>query len=387
MAKRRALFFIHERLCQRLHGPMMRRHWLLVGACGWMLLILMFISKFINFSFRMPDDYGGRPVLLNWTSPSIKTVKNLNPLSQNAASQPSAVSLGGPTQVELSDWESVTAQRLQLLSSVCRNSSLWNLTHTPLRKFVLDRIFVCDKHRILFCQTPKVGNTQWKKVLIVLNGKFSKVEDIPENMVHDHERNGLPRLSSMSDAAITERLNTYFKFFIVRDPFERLISAFKDKFVENPRFEPWYKHSIAPAIIRKYRKSHRDASGSAGLHFEDFVRYLGDEPGRKHLDRQFGEHVIHWLTYTELCAPCDVSYDVIGHHETLEQDAPYILKAAGIEDLVSYPSIPKGITRYNRTKVERYFSGISKRDIRRLYACYQGDFSLFGYHRPDFLLD
>ncbi|KAK3510844.1 hypothetical protein QTP70_022787 [Hemibagrus guttatus] len=297
------------------------------------------------------------------------------------------LSSGGPTQVELSDWESVTVQRLQLLSSVCRNSSLWNLTHTPLRKFVLDRIFVCDKHKILFCQTPKVGNTQWKKVLIVLNGKFSKVEDIPANVVHDHERNGLPRLSSMSDTEITERLNTYFKFFIVRDPFERLISAFKDKFVENPRFEPWYKHSIAPTIIRKYRKSHRDASGSAGLHFEDFVRYLGDEPGRKHLDRQFGEHVIHWLTYVELCAPCDISYDVIGHHETLEQDAQYILKAAGIEDLVSYPSIPKGITVYNRTKVERYFSGISKRDIRRLYASYQGDFSLFGYHRPDFLLD
>lgn len=36
-------------------------------------------------------------------------------------------------------------------------------------------------------------------------GKFSKVEDIPENVVHDHERNGLLRLSSMSDAEITER--------------------------------------------------------------------------------------------------------------------------------------------------------------------------------------
>lgn len=36
-------------------------------------------------------------------------------------------------------------------------------------------------------------------------GKFSKVEEIPENVVHDHERNGLPRLSSMSDAEITDR--------------------------------------------------------------------------------------------------------------------------------------------------------------------------------------
>lgn len=256
----------------------------------------------------------------------------------------------------------------------------------------------------------------------MLTGAFSSVEEIPENLVHDHEKNGLPRLSSLPPREITHRsvnkwpcsftrtkpsplpfkhdfasslcffslnrLNTYFKFLIVRDPFERLISAFKDKFVKNPRFEPWYKHDIAPAIIRKYRKSHRYSDTTAsGLHFEDFVRYLGDAEGRRRVDRQFGEHIIHWVTYAELCAPCEIHYSVIGHHETLEQDAPYILKAAGIEQVVSYPAIPPGITRYNRTKVESYFSGISKRDIRRLYTRYQGDFYLFGYPSPDFLMN
>lgn len=179
------------------------------------------------------------------------------------------------------------------------------------------------------------------------------------------------------------RLNLYFKFFIVRDPFERLISAFKDKFVHNPRFEPWYRHEIAPSIIRKYRRNRMETKG---LQFEDFVRYLGD-PNHRWLDVQFGDHIIHWVTYVELCAPCEITYSVIGHHETLEDDAPYILKAAGIDRLVSYPTIPPGITVYNRTKVERYFSGISKRDIRRLYARFEGDFKLFGYRVPDFLLN
>ncbi|XP_043100645.1 carbohydrate sulfotransferase 10 isoform X1 [Puntigrus tetrazona] len=366
---------------------MMRRHWLLVGACGWVLLILMFISKFINFSFRIPGDYAERREMFVWTFPSVTTKRTAVQWSDKGASQPYILSSVGPSVVEPIDWQSVNEKRLELLSTVCRNSTMWNLTHTTVDKFVLDRIFVCDKHKILFCQTPKVGNTQWKKVLIVLNGMFSKVEAIPENLVHDHERNGLPRLSSMTDTEIHQRLNSYFKFFIVRDPFERLISAFKDKFVKNPRFEPWYKHNIAPAIIRKYRRSHNDDSESVGLQFEDFVRYLGDKSGRQRLDRQFGDNIIHWLTYADLCAPCDISYNVVGHHETLERDAPYILKAAGIADLVSYPNIPPGITRYNRTKVERYFTGISQRDVRRLYASYQGDFSLFDYQRPAFLLD
>ncbi|XP_071320290.1 carbohydrate sulfotransferase 10 isoform X2 [Trachinotus anak] len=361
----------------------MRHHWLLLGACGWVLLILMFVSKFI--SFRAVDDYGER-VGQSWTVPGAKVVKPF-PVSSpekpvpKPSDQPSA-----PPSV--ADWQPVADKRIELLSTVCKNSSLRNLTHVSISKFVLDRIFVCDKHKILFCQTPKVGNTQWKKVLIVLNGAFSTVEEIPENLVHDHEKNGLPRLSSLTPQEITHRLSTYFKFFIVRDPFERLISAFKDKFVKNPRFEPWYKHDIAPAIIRKYRKSHRDSNlAASGLHFEDFVRYLGDAEGRRRMDRQFGEHIIHWVTYAELCAPCEINYSVVGHHETLEQDAPHILKAAGIDRLVSYPAIPPGITRYNRTKVERYFSGISKRDIRRLYARYQGDFHLFGYPSPDFLLN
>lgn len=64
----------------------------------------------------------------------------------------------------------VYVERLQLIQNVCRDEALRNLSHTAVSKFVLDRIFVCDKHKILFCQTPKVGNTQWKKVLIVLNG-------------------------------------------------------------------------------------------------------------------------------------------------------------------------------------------------------------------------
>lgn len=363
----------------------MRHYWLLIGACGWVLLIVMFLSKFI--SFRAVDDYGERAGSPSGTVPGtkvvVKSIRMSTPEKQapKSSDQPTAV----PT---LADWQSVAQKRIELLSTVCKNSSLRNLTHVSISKFVLDRIFVCDKHKILFCQTPKVGNTQWKKVLIVLNGAFQTVEEIPENLVHDHEKNGLPRLSSLTQQEINHRLNTYFKFLIVRDPFERLISAFKDKFVKNPRFEPWYKHDIAPAIIWKYRKIHRNNDlDASGLHFEDFVRYLGDVEGHRRMDRQFGEHIIHWVTYTELCAPCTINYSVVGHHETLEKDAPYILKAAGIDALVTYPAIPPGITRYNRTKVEHYFSGISKRDVRRLYARYQGDFHLFGYPSPDFLLN
>ncbi|XP_067889982.1 carbohydrate sulfotransferase 10 isoform X2 [Heterodontus francisci] len=353
-----------------------------------------------------------------WDKTVTKYVKKIKPQAQtlHTDDQPSQSTLN---EVD-PHWDAVHAERLNLLKNVCRNTSLRNLTHSPITKFVLDRIFVCNKHKILFCQTPKVGNTQWKKVLIVLNdaaehpdsfqhflfsfypiielsyvlelvewfivfspGEFKSIEDIPEPLIHNHEKNGLHRLSSYSATEITKRLNTYFKFFVVRDPFERLISAFKDKFLKNPRFEPWYRYNIAPAIIQKYR---RNRTETKGLQFDDFIRYLGD-PNHKWLDIKIGEPIIHWATYVELCAPCEIKYNVIGHHETLEKDAPYILKKVGMSNLVSYPPIPPGITAYNRTKIEQYFSGISKRDIKRLNARFQGDFKLFGYDEPDFLFN
>ncbi|KFO92216.1 Carbohydrate sulfotransferase 10, partial [Buceros rhinoceros silvestris] len=358
----------------------MHHQWLLLAACFWVIFMFMVASKFITLTFKDPDGYGAKqePLILT----AVTKVEEVHvPEQKHWAEefQPTGKGFSG----NLIRQTLVHMERLELLRNVCRDTALKNLSHTAVSKFVLDRIFVCDKHKILFCQTPKVGNTQWKKVLIVLNGAFSSIEEIPENIVHDHEKNGLPRLSSFSDFEIKKRLNLYFKFFIVRDPFERLISAFKDKFVHNPRFEPWYRHEIAPGIIRKYR---RNRTETKGLQFEDFVRYLGD-PNHRWLDVQFGDHIIHWVTYVELCAPCEITYSVIGHHETLEDDAPFILKAAGIDHLVSYPTIPPGITVYNKTKVERYFSGISKRDIRRLYTRFEGDFKLFGYREPDFLLN
>ncbi|TFK10098.1 pro-neuregulin-3, membrane-bound isoform [Platysternon megacephalum] len=358
----------------------MHHQWLLLAACFWVIFMFMVASKFITLTFKDPDVYGVKQEPLMLTA--MTKVKKIHVPEQKCLPEQFQPT-GNVFSEDLMHQPLVHVKRIKLLRNVCIDAALRNLSHTTVSKFVLNQIFVCDKHKILFCPTPKVGNTQWKKVLIVLNEAFSSIEEIPQNIVHDHEKNELPRLSSFSDSEIQKRLNLYFKFFIVRDPFERLISAFKDKFVHNPQFEPWYRHEIAPGIIQKYRKNR---TKTRGLQFEDFVCYLGN-PNHQWLDVQFGDHIIHWVTYVELCAPCEITYSVIEHHETLEDDAPYILKEAGIDHLVSYPTIPPEITVYNKTKVERYYSGISKRDIRRLYACFEGDFKLFEYREPDFLLN
>ncbi|CAM9598632.1 unnamed protein product [Lampetra planeri] len=369
----------------------MRLWWVLSCAVTWAVLAVLLLSRLLSMNrppYRGTHHTARHPLTWLTRSPARPSVFCLSPCLPNVLSKADVFTWDfftfqeSPGRAETrSTVEAVQRERQELLRRVCADPALHNLTHTNVSHFVLSRIFVCDRYRILFCQTPKVGNTQWKKVLLVANGRYNSTSDVPEDIVHQHDKNGLPRLSSLPPEEVSLRLRTYFKFLIVREPFDRIISAFKDKFVKNPRQEPWYRQRIAPAIVRRY------GSGPARRHalrFEDFVRYLGDAQAER-LDAAFGEHIIHWVTYVRLCAPCQIDYDAVGHHETLESDAPYVLRRAGVPGHAAYPPIPPGVTAFNRSKVQHYFRGISPTWIRRLYRRYEGDFRLFGYEEPSFL--
>lgn len=138
----------------------MHHQWLLLAACFWVIFMFMVASKFITLTFKDPDAYSAKQEFLFLTA-----VPDTG-RSPGETHLPEELKPTGRMLVE----PLVYTQRLELMRNVCREDTLRNLSHTAISKFVLDRIFVCDKHKILFCQTPKVGNTQWKKVLIVLNG-------------------------------------------------------------------------------------------------------------------------------------------------------------------------------------------------------------------------
>uniref|UniRef100_A0A8C0GEP7 Carbohydrate sulfotransferase n=1 Tax=Chelonoidis abingdonii TaxID=106734 RepID=A0A8C0GEP7_CHEAB len=112
----------------------------------------------------------------------------------------------------------------------------------------VSRIFVEDKYRILYCEVPKAGCSNWKRVLMVLNGLASSTKDIQHNTVH--YGNYLKRLDGFDRKGIYHRLNTYTKMLFIREPFEKLVSAFRDKF-EHPN--NYYHPVFGKAIISRYR--------------------------------------------------------------------------------------------------------------------------------------
>ncbi|KAG7488334.1 hypothetical protein MATL_G00034330 [Megalops atlanticus] len=149
---------------------------------------------------------------------------------------------------------------------------------------IVSRIYVEEKHKILYCEVPKAGCSNWKRTLMVLNGLAPSTDEISHNAVHYGRH--LKKLDSFDSKGIHEHLNNFTKVVVVRDPMERLVSAFRDKF-EQPN--PYYHPVFGRAIIQKYRENatlEALRSGS-GVTFREFVRYLLDAERPVGMD-------IHW---------------------------------------------------------------------------------------------
>lgn len=110
------------------------------------------------------------------------------------------------------------------------------------------------------------------------------------------------------------------------------------------------------------------------------VLYLLDPgPGRRKDDRLLSDN--HWRHQNQLCHPCYVRYDFIGHYETLVEDALFVLHRLGVDDRVQFPNDDPD-NRWKKRTAEvaaSIISEISPIELNRVRDLYRTDFELFGY--------
>nr|XP_021525682.1 carbohydrate sulfotransferase 9 isoform X2 [Aotus nancymaae] len=179
-------------------------------------------------------------------------------------------------------------KRRSFLQEFCKKYG--GVSHHQSHLFnTVSRIYVEDKHKILYCEVPKAGCSNWKRILMVLNGLASSAYNISHDAVHYGKH--LKKLDSFDLKGIYTRLNTYTKAVFVRDPMERLVSAFRDKF-EHPN--SYYHPVFGRAIIKKYRPNACEEAliNGSGVKFKEFIHYLLDSHRPVGMD-------IHWekMTY------------------------------------------------------------------------------------------
>ncbi|KAL1250575.1 hypothetical protein QQF64_018371 [Cirrhinus molitorella] len=256
--------------------------------------------------------------------------------------------------------------RRRIIRELCSENSSLNfkeksITFDQIPNTALNHLIVDDHHGVHLC--------------------FVRVHDSPLHKTFNKLRT---RFGEHSVPLMHHKLKNYTKFLFVRDPFVRLISAFRDKFLKP---DDYFYNTYGSVMLQRYAsistppKSVKKAfAAGIRLSFSHFIKYLLDPQTEK--TTPFNEH---WQQMYRLCHPCQIEYDFIGKLETLDEDAEHLLKILGLDNYIHFP--PGGEKRTALDWEQEWFANISVADRRKLYRLYETDFRLFEYDKPKALLD
>nr|SVE75981.1 EOG090X0C3N [Daphnia hispanica] len=276
--------------------------------------------------------------------------------------------------------ETEQTQRKKLAKEVCTLSQTSpNLDSVIKDRGLLDHIIVDEEHRLLYCYVPKVACTNWKRLLMVLMGKANTTNPLAIVADDSHRLNVFRRLDNYTGEEIRYRLEHFMKFMFIRHPFERLVSAFRNKFGQNSSSSDYFRSRYGRQIVKQYRTNASEESLSRGhdVTFREFVQYIIDP--RTVARASFNEH---WRPMVDLCLPCTIQYNVIGKYESLMDDAWLVLEKANLNQKVSFPRSERPSS--TNSLVEEYTKHLSQEELLHLYHIYEMDFRLFDYHSPGF---
>ena len=285
-------------------------------------------------------------------------------------------------------------QRLQTLQQACKDHTMY-LSDLPQQPSAF-RVFLVDEHRkYIFCFLPKVASTVWKRALGMLSDNFK--EDEPRTIVGNNSTHnpssfvhwkdyiskiGLKYLSDYKDASEREHLlKTFYKFTFVRNPYERLLSTYRHKFLlTDVSNRNYYLVHYGRKIAQRYRSGSRLYAGN-DVTFTEFLHYVIDE-------HEAGRNVDeHWDTYTNLCLPCSVQYDFIGKLESLQADAAYITQTVFDTDRSTThlfnadfgPRSQRELGTNSSTVFREMYANIPLSLLERLQKIFGRDARFFGY--------
>jgi len=205
-----------------------------------------------------------------------------------------------------------------------------------------------DEHRCIFVHLPKTAGVS------VARGLFG-------GLGGGHSHIGLYQI------VFSEReFHNYFKFTFVRNPWDRLLSAYE-----------FLRDGGMDEADRRWAEQH-------GRHFDDFDDFV-----RGWVNEENVLSYIHFVPqYRFLCAPFSrrILVDSIGRFEQLESDFDLVCRRLGLTG-VQLPHHNRGPRAGERRDLREHYTLAARRIVERVYRT---DIELFGYSfdaKPDRQMD
>ncbi|XP_067939312.1 carbohydrate sulfotransferase 11-like [Watersipora subatra] len=216
-----------------------------------------------------------------------------------------------------------------------------------------------DKHKLFYCAIPKSSSTTWKNYLMEDTGNKWK-GDLHTAATRLGVQWVAKRMNKTKEyKQFLEEYRPANRLLIVRNPWARLVSAYKDKIVRSK----WNLGHLCVAANHYPRRTN--------VTFDIFVDCIA----KSNRQQMWNSH-IH--PYTSLCAICHMDYNIIAKMEELEQADSFIISRLNFTRNIKY--IPPAKGKYTNT-YSNYYENVTQFQIERLKEIYRTDIELFEY--PD----
>jgi len=258
----------------------------------------------------------------------------------------------------------------------------WLMRQSVPKKPLWQNLICSKEHKISICPVYKAASTfLLKKFLLIAPSRNYDKESVKHLEV---QANVLAR----KEFGYLESWTKYPNFttngvtmIFVRHPFERLLSAFRDKLedpsVQGHKFNEYYYNKHGRRIVMHYRKNHNSVTGPTWKYprFSEFVDYVLGK------DLRYDDE--HWSPYYKECTPCHINFTFVGHFETLYWDLHLLANKTGLSQWDDTTDYFQSAT--HRKVSEEYFATVEKEAIRKLYKRYKLDFEMFGYSPDEYI--
>ena len=121
------------------------------------------------------------------------------------------------------------------------------------------------------------------------------------------------------------RFETYYKFMVVRNPLERLVSGYINKIEKPVSFtkKTKFPHRIKIEILREYRRPElnlwlQDPNFDISVTFSEFIRFF--------IEKESSTMNEHFRPSIDICHPCLAQFDFYANFRNLSSDVAQLIK-------------------------------------------------------------
>nr|XP_027235958.1 carbohydrate sulfotransferase 11-like [Penaeus vannamei] len=263
---------------------------------------------------------------------------------------------------------------------------IWDTDHTP---------------NIVWCPIYKVASTTWMNnfftvanlsksddsILQRFNQKLEWKKQKGNNIKQFFDQQLLYDLypGPQSPEERARVLKNSMRVIIVRHPFARILSAYRDKMTSRKPRPLKFKFKELQAQIRKTYRSRHSANKSRFPTFPEFIQYVIDSTGNLTSYDDWKENVNCWLPYWVRCTVCSLDYNIIIKLETMEEDKRFLATLSRLNELKGKDTWMHLNTVSSSDLATEYYKELTRHQIVQLYERYEPDFKLFQYDIKEYL--